>query len=209
MAKRNDPIISKLSLWSLIIIFALSFWGCVAFRSVYPINEDPKKDIIIFENYKLEICGWSGHSSVELYQFQISVSFIDSIDKSTPEDSIPIFAIDSLCFYLPCADSSFCVENKYLENDAQEIKGWREAKLMGRWTSVKIAEDLTFSGGKYYPSNFYLKTGDGICIPIDCENTTLFFTARLLDRVSKTEIRRKDKRIPMRVHRQHVSTIGS
>lgn len=180
----------------LLLLLLMICWGCTARWHFEPSKGE--RPVTMFNGtYVLNMIGVLGGSHSSITSFYNSIDPIGFANDAPvfSLDTIPIFALDSVCFEGNCLDPAFCrrptliIEDyMYLNEDSSVSFRDLSEKKYPRWKRKLV-----------WPGNLF--SGNNIRVPLSCEDQSVFVLlyARLIDRKNGKTIAKEVKSVRFKV----------
>jgi hypothetical protein len=182
----------------IIDIAGLFLNGCWSTHRVFfPIKGE--QPVIMFDNYKLNIHGTAeGYHNIICETSSIR-KFPDTLDINT----IPIFLIDSLCFYGDCLDSQAC----YHPQPSRELFPLMSNESKGPG-SLSVPIDLSYRPGEYLPCDFYLLNTLRLRPACKDAGVAVEIRAIMIERATGKELANESKKIGFLIKKETKLDVG-
>ena len=186
----------------LLLLLLMICWGCTARWYFKPVKSE--RPVTMFNGkYVLKMFGVQGASHSSISEFINSVELIGFATDAQliSLDTIPIFALDSVCFEGGCLDPAFCrrptlIIEDYMQLNEDSSVSFLELseKQYPHWKRKLV----------WPPGSLF--SGYNIRVPLSCEDQSVFvlFYARLINRNSGKTISKEVKSVIFEVRMSKV-----
>lgn len=189
-AVQSSLVVSVLVLTSLIALVM----GCGIESWTELRASESKSPLTLFGRYSLHLRG----DCFDSCGIEIKLKFLQPVNDKTPLDSIPIVAVDSLCFEWVGNDAAYCRKSLW---QYQLSLGCARVRTEG--LEKDRTADLEIQNGTYQLMTMVME--GGIHIPSGYANKPVRISihARLLARRTSAELRRETRQLQCESKRRH------